>query len=203
MPRYVTVRGTSQLEGYHEHLKNLFVGTNYSALLAGALATYFNFRRGARGGGRPCRGGGRPPSGAVGIGGGGNRADAEVGGSRDCAKLKSSSQTPNFSGTRRQQACATGASTTTAHMSTGCWTRSRRCAQGPTSHRRCQDTSPGTARPKRKVRWRGFASVGGGRHKQGQGASTAVVGRREHSCLAGGVLTHDLHPPPLCQVWSR
>jgi hypothetical protein len=46
MPRYIAVRGTSQLEGYHHHLADLFVGTNYSAYMAGALTTYFNFRWG-------------------------------------------------------------------------------------------------------------------------------------------------------------
>lgn len=44
MPRYIVVRGTSQLEGYHKHLIDLFVGSNYSAYLAGALVTMFNFR---------------------------------------------------------------------------------------------------------------------------------------------------------------
>mgnify|MGYP001810958313 CR=1 FL=1 len=44
MPRYLAVRGTSQLEGYHHHLADLLVGANYSAYLAGALVTYFNFR---------------------------------------------------------------------------------------------------------------------------------------------------------------
>lgn len=43
-PRYVAIRGTSQLEGYHKHLADLLVGTNYSAVLAGALITMFNFR---------------------------------------------------------------------------------------------------------------------------------------------------------------
>jgi hypothetical protein len=33
MPRYVAKRGTSQLEGYHKHLADLLVGTNYSAVL--------------------------------------------------------------------------------------------------------------------------------------------------------------------------
>lgn len=47
MIRYVAVRGTSQLEGYHKHLIDLFVGANYSAALAGALVTMFNFRCGA------------------------------------------------------------------------------------------------------------------------------------------------------------
>ncbi len=49
MKRCVTVRGTSQLEGYHHHLADLFVGANYSAYLAGALVTYFNFRCVSRG----------------------------------------------------------------------------------------------------------------------------------------------------------
>jgi hypothetical protein len=44
MARYVAVRRTSQLEGYHRHLIELFVGANYSASLAGALVTMFNFR---------------------------------------------------------------------------------------------------------------------------------------------------------------
>lgn len=44
MTRYVAMRGTSQLEGYHKHLIDLFVGANYSAELAGALVTMFNFR---------------------------------------------------------------------------------------------------------------------------------------------------------------
>lgn len=44
MIRYVAMRGTSQLEGYHKHLIDLFVGANYSAELAGALVTMFNFR---------------------------------------------------------------------------------------------------------------------------------------------------------------
>jgi hypothetical protein len=44
LPRYIAMRGTSQLEGYHKHLIDLFVGSNYSALLAGALVTMFNFR---------------------------------------------------------------------------------------------------------------------------------------------------------------
>ncbi len=46
MIRYVAVCGTSQLEGYHKHLIDLFVGANYSAALAGALVTMFNFRWG-------------------------------------------------------------------------------------------------------------------------------------------------------------
>jgi hypothetical protein len=44
MPRYLALRGTSQLEGYHHHLADLLQGANYSAYLAGALVTYFNFR---------------------------------------------------------------------------------------------------------------------------------------------------------------
>ena len=44
MKRYVCVRGTSQLEGYHHHLADLLVGSNYSAALAGALITIHNFR---------------------------------------------------------------------------------------------------------------------------------------------------------------
>ena len=44
MIRFIGVRGTSQLEGYHKHLIDLFVGSNYSAELAGALVTMFNFR---------------------------------------------------------------------------------------------------------------------------------------------------------------
>lgn len=44
MPCYLAVRGTSQLEGYHHHLAELLVGANYSAYLAGALVTYFNYR---------------------------------------------------------------------------------------------------------------------------------------------------------------
>lgn len=44
MIRFVCVRGTSQLEGYHKHLADLLVGTNYSALLAGALITMRNYR---------------------------------------------------------------------------------------------------------------------------------------------------------------
>lgn len=44
MPKYIAVRGTSQLEGYHKHLIDLLVGFNYSSLLAGALITMFNFR---------------------------------------------------------------------------------------------------------------------------------------------------------------
>lgn len=50
MVRYVAVRGTSQLEGYHKHLIDLFVGANYSAELAGALVTMFNFRYSAHSG---------------------------------------------------------------------------------------------------------------------------------------------------------
>lgn len=44
MIRFVCVRGTSQLEGYHKHLADLLVGTNYSALLAGAFITMRNYR---------------------------------------------------------------------------------------------------------------------------------------------------------------
>jgi len=44
MVRYVAMRGTSQLEGYHKHLIDMFVGANYSADLAGALVAMFNFR---------------------------------------------------------------------------------------------------------------------------------------------------------------
>lgn len=44
MTRYICKRGTSQLEGYHKHLADLLVGTNYSALLAGALITIRNYR---------------------------------------------------------------------------------------------------------------------------------------------------------------
>lgn len=44
MPRYTAVRGTSQLEGYHRHLADLLVGSNYSAALAGALITIHNYR---------------------------------------------------------------------------------------------------------------------------------------------------------------
>jgi hypothetical protein len=69
MPRYVAVRGTSQLEGYHHHLADLLTGANYSAYLAGALITYFNFRW-AAGGGRRAAGGGRRAA------GGGRRAAA-------------------------------------------------------------------------------------------------------------------------------
>lgn len=42
--KFVCVRGTSQLEGYHKHLAALLVGTNYSALLAGALIIMRNYR---------------------------------------------------------------------------------------------------------------------------------------------------------------
>jgi hypothetical protein len=42
--KFVCKRGTSQLEGYHKHLAELLVGTNYSARLAGALITTRNFR---------------------------------------------------------------------------------------------------------------------------------------------------------------
>ena len=44
MPRYLTVRGTSQLEGFHHHLNNLLVGANYSPYLAGALTQLFVYR---------------------------------------------------------------------------------------------------------------------------------------------------------------
>lgn len=44
MPRYIAVRGTSQLEGFHHHLADLLVGSNYSAALAGALITIFTYR---------------------------------------------------------------------------------------------------------------------------------------------------------------
>lgn len=44
MIKFVCKRGTSQLEGYHKHLADLLVGTNYSALLAGALITMRNYR---------------------------------------------------------------------------------------------------------------------------------------------------------------
>jgi hypothetical protein len=44
MIKFVCKRGTSQLEGYHKHLAELLVGTNYSARLAGALITIRNFR---------------------------------------------------------------------------------------------------------------------------------------------------------------
>ena len=44
--KFVCKRGTSQLEGYHKHLAELLVGTNYSARLAGALITIRNFRYG-------------------------------------------------------------------------------------------------------------------------------------------------------------
>ena len=44
MIKFICKRGTSQLEGYHKHLADLLVGTNYSALLAGALITIRNYR---------------------------------------------------------------------------------------------------------------------------------------------------------------
>lgn len=44
MKRYVAKRGTSQLEGFHHHLADLLVGSNYSAALAGALVTIFTYR---------------------------------------------------------------------------------------------------------------------------------------------------------------
>jgi hypothetical protein len=44
MVRFVCKRGTSQLEGYHKHLADLLVGTNYSAYLAGALILMRNYR---------------------------------------------------------------------------------------------------------------------------------------------------------------
>lgn len=44
MKRYIAVRGTSQLEGFHHHLADLLVGSNYSAALAGALVTMFIYR---------------------------------------------------------------------------------------------------------------------------------------------------------------
>lgn len=47
MKRYIAVRGTSQLEGFHHHLADLLVGSNYSAALAGALVTIHNYRWGS------------------------------------------------------------------------------------------------------------------------------------------------------------
>ncbi len=34
MPKWLCVRGTSQLEGYHSHLNNMFTGTYYSTRCA-------------------------------------------------------------------------------------------------------------------------------------------------------------------------
>lgn len=42
--KFICIRGTSQLEGYHKHLADLLVGTNYSALLGWALITMRNYR---------------------------------------------------------------------------------------------------------------------------------------------------------------
>jgi hypothetical protein len=44
MVRFICKRGTSQLEGYHKHLADLLVGTNYSAYLAGAMVLMRNYR---------------------------------------------------------------------------------------------------------------------------------------------------------------
>lgn len=44
-PRWITVRGSSKLEGYHSHLHAVLgAGSNYSPELAHALITWFNFR---------------------------------------------------------------------------------------------------------------------------------------------------------------
>lgn len=45
MPKYVCIRGTSQLEGYFAHLRSMFAGSNYSPLLAMTLMTIFNYRQ--------------------------------------------------------------------------------------------------------------------------------------------------------------
>ncbi len=42
-PEWITVRGSSKLEGYHPHLHACLPGTNYSPYLADAIITLFNF----------------------------------------------------------------------------------------------------------------------------------------------------------------
>jgi hypothetical protein len=44
MIKYLCLRGTSQLEGYHAHLNALLKGSNYSPRMADALIKLFNFR---------------------------------------------------------------------------------------------------------------------------------------------------------------
>lgn len=43
-PSYVAVRGNSQLEGYHLHLRNLLPGSNYAEDTSETLLTFFNYR---------------------------------------------------------------------------------------------------------------------------------------------------------------
>ena len=54
-PEWITVRGSSKLEGYHPHLHACLPGTNYSPMLADAIITLFNFvwnyKRSVRNGG--------------------------------------------------------------------------------------------------------------------------------------------------------
>ena len=42
-PEWITVRGSSKLEGYHPHQHACLPGTNYSPMLADAIITLFNF----------------------------------------------------------------------------------------------------------------------------------------------------------------
>ena len=54
-PEWITVRGSSKLEGYHPHLHACLPGTNYTPVLADAIFTMFNFvwnyKRSVRNGG--------------------------------------------------------------------------------------------------------------------------------------------------------
>ena len=42
-PKWIAVRGSSKLEGYHPHLHVCLPGTNYTPMLADAIITMFNF----------------------------------------------------------------------------------------------------------------------------------------------------------------
>jgi hypothetical protein len=44
MKRWLCMRGTSQLEGYHAHLNSMLVGSFNSSALAARILTIFNFR---------------------------------------------------------------------------------------------------------------------------------------------------------------
>lgn len=136
MVRFVCVPGTSQLEGYHKHLAALLVGSNYSAVLAGALITMRNFRWGCH-----------------------TYSHAEC--FLSCAVCGiASPQTcchsrmrvlllPLFPilGGLSMPACATAVTPTSSPRSCGCWTRFSASVRRLGSPTPCQTTSHSTARP--------------------------------------------------------
>ena len=63
-PKYICLRGSSKLEGYHRHMNALFTGPNNSCEFVGAVCNERNSRHNARAG---TKNGGDPDYGMFGF----------------------------------------------------------------------------------------------------------------------------------------